>query len=276
MKPANFFLRTLTAIVFLVLMAGTILLGALYFAVLMLFVYCLGMIELYKLISPEASLKAKITGLIAGLIAYLLVFLINYAWLPARAFWVFPAILFMPVIVAMFDKDVSFMRSAATSLAGIALLAVPFAVFVSLIPLGDTFESFTGSEFLLLFLLILWLYDSGAYLIGSWLGKNRLFERISPAKSWEGCMGGLLVAMAVAWSISIFYTEIHFLHWMAIALIIVVFGTLGDLSESMLKRYAGCKDSGKLLPGHGGILDRFDAVLMSAPMVYIYITFFIN
>jgi phosphatidate cytidylyltransferase len=121
------------------------------------------------------------------------------------------------------------------------------------------------------FFLILWLNDTAAYLVGSAIGKHRLFERISPKKSWEGSVGGAVFALFTAWLLSGYFSAILLWQWLVMAIIIVILGTLGDLVESMLKRNLGIKDSGNILPGHGGMLDRFDAVLLSAPVVYVFI-----
>ena len=110
-----------------------------------------------------------------------------------------------------------------------------------------------------------------AYIFGRWLGKHRLFERISPKKSWEGSIGGTVFAIGMAYVIAQFFTELSPIDWMIITFIIVVTGTLGDLTESMLKRSVNVKDSGTLLPGHGGLLDRFDALLLSVPFVLMYL-----
>ena len=112
-----------------------------------------------------------------------------------------------------------------------------------------------------------------AYIFGRWLGKHRLFERISPKKSWEGSAGGMLSAMGMAFVLAQFFTELATIDWIVITVIIVVTGTLGDLVESMLKRSLNVKDSGTLLPGHGGLLDRFDALFLSVPFVLLYLIF---
>jgi phosphatidate cytidylyltransferase len=105
------------------------------------------------------------------------------------------------------------------------------------------------------------------------IGKHKLFERISPKKSWEGVIVGLFFACILATVFSEYYFFLSFSQWLILAMIIVIFGTFGDLTESMLKRSMDCKDSGTFLPGHGGVLDRFDSVLLSVPFVYIYIDF---
>jgi phosphatidate cytidylyltransferase len=129
-------------------------------------------------------------------------------------------------------------------------------------------------EITLGFMFLLWANDSGAYLIGMSLGKNKLFERISPKKSWEGFFGGLVVAIGVAVLCSLFFTTLAVQHWIVMAILVTLFGTFGDLVESMFKRSMNVKDSGKLLPGHGGFLDRFDGLLIAAPMVYSYLVLF--
>lgn len=127
---------------------------------------------------------------------------------------------------------------------------------------------------LALFLLI-WSNDSFAFLSGSMLGKHPLFKRISPKKSWEGFIGGNLGALAVGYGMSFFEPSLTWWQWLIFAQIVVIFGTYGDLIESLLKRTLGVKDSGKAIPGHGGWLDRFDSLLIATPMIvfYLYILF---
>ena len=126
--------------------------------------------------------------------------------------------------------------------------------------------------------IFLWTNDTGAYCTGSLFGKHKLFPRISPAKSWEGSIGGGILVLIVA---SVMYyiesqgenlSGLNLIEWLGLGLVVVVFGTLGDLVESLLKRTLGIKDSGNILPGHGGILDRFDSSLMAIPasVVYLY------
>lgn len=120
--------------------------------------------------------------------------------------------------------------------------------------------------------VFLWVNDSGAYCVGSLLGRHKLFPRISPGKSWEGSVGGAVFVLAAAYAIS-YYLDGSMLttpQWLGLGLVVVVFGTWGDLVESLLKRHLGIKDSGQILPGHGGLLDRFDSALLAIPAVVIY------
>ena len=121
--------------------------------------------------------------------------------------------------------------------------------------------------------VFLWINDTGAYCVGSLLGRHKLFPRISPGKSWEGSVGGAVFVLAAAYAISYFldHTMLNTLQWMGLGLVIVIFGTWGDLVESLLKRTLGIKDSGNILPGHGGMLDRFDSSLLAIPSAVVYL-----
>lgn len=116
-----------------------------------------------------------------------------------------------------------------------------------------------------------WLNDTGAYCVGVLFGRHRLFERISPKKSWEGSIGGGIVAIASAFAFAHFFPIMSTMQWMGLAAVVVVFGTWGDLTESLFKRHLGIKDSGNMLPGHGGMLDRFDSILIAVPAAVIYL-----
>ena len=119
--------------------------------------------------------------------------------------------------------------------------------------------------------IFIWINDTGAYLSGVTLGKHKLFPRISPKKSWEGSIGGALLTVASAFAVAHFFTFMNKWQWIGMALVVVIFGTFGDLIESMIKRHLDIKDSGHILPGHGGILDRLDSMLLSIPAVVIYL-----
>ena len=121
--------------------------------------------------------------------------------------------------------------------------------------------------------VFLWVNDSGAYCVGSLIGRHKLFPRISPGKSWEGSIGGAVFVLAAAWAISHFLDDgmLTLPQWLGLGLVVVIFGTWGDLVESLFKRTLGIKDSGSILPGHGGMLDRFDSSLMAIPAAVVYL-----
>jgi phosphatidate cytidylyltransferase len=128
----------------------------------------------------------------------------------------------------------------------------------------------------LMIFVFIWLNDTGAFLTGSWIGKHPLFQRISPHKSWEGFWGGLFIVVAASLQFAYVFKELTWYQWLFFALITIVSATWGDLIESLLKRTCGVKDSGKILPGHGGMLDRFDSAILASPFVYIYFEFIIR
>lgn len=119
--------------------------------------------------------------------------------------------------------------------------------------------------------IFIWLNDTGAYCVGSLFGKHRLFERISPKKSWEGSLGGGTIAIGSSIAMASYFTFLNTVEWIGLSLVVVVFATWGDLTESLLKRQLGVKDSGQILPGHGGMLDRFDSALMAIPAAVVYL-----
>ena len=150
---------------------------------------------------------------------------------------------------------------------GQVFIALPFSLLNYIIFIKD----FQPIILLAVFATI-WVNDTGAYLVGVTFGKHRLFERISPKKSWEGFIGGVLFALLSGYTFSRFIPEISLLNWFIFSEIIVIFGTFGDLTESLLKRTLDVKDSGDVIPGHGGLLDRFDSMLLAAPAVYIFLS----
>jgi phosphatidate cytidylyltransferase len=136
---------------------------------------------------------------------------------------------------------------------------------------GTVFHHFPA--YLTAYFLFTWIYDTGAYLVGKNFGKHKFFERISPKKTWEGTIGGTIVVIAATVGFYFITEGILFIHLLALTGLVILFGTFGDLAESLFKRSLNLKDSGNILPGHGGILDRFDTIFVSAPFVFLYFVF---
>lgn len=154
---------------------------------------------------------------------------------------------------------------------GLMLRYVVFSLtFLALLPF---YEEGFNPKLMIGFLTIIWVNDSFAFLVGKNFGKHKLFESVSPKKTIEGFVGGLIFAVVAAFVIYQYNTDIARIHWIVIAVMISVFGTLGDLIESKYKRFANLKDSGNIMPGHGGILDRLDSLMFAAPFVYLYINY---
>ncbi len=144
-------------------------------------------------------------------------------------------------------------------------------IFLAMIPYQDS----DFAKFLIMGVFILiWVNDSFAYLIGKKIGKNKLFPSVSPKKTWEGFIGGLVFALIASYFIASYETKLNITQWVILTLVLVISGSLGDLLESKFKRAAGIKDSGALLPGHGGMLDRLDSLLFAAPFAYLTLNIF--
>lgn len=185
-----------------------------------------------------------------------------------------PYLLYLLYVVcrSTFLPHQAMLPSLGNSLIGQLYIAVPLALTIRLTLVVDPFSSMTQFDGLLLLaiFIFIWVNDTGAYLVGSRWGKRRLAPSISPKKSVEGSIGGLLLVLLSAVILRLLlFPELSWLRILLIATVVAVFGTIGDLFESSLKRQAGVKDSGKLIPGHGGILDRIDSLLLAVPAVYL-------
>ncbi len=189
-----------------------------------------------------------------------------------------PYLLYLLYVVcrSTFLPHQAMLPSLGNSIIGQLYIAVPLALTIRLTLVVDPFSSMTQYNGLLLLaiFIFIWVNDTGAYLVGSRWGKRRLAPSISPKKSVEGSIGGLLLVLLSAVILRLLlFPELSWLRILLIATVVAVFGTIGDLFESSLKRQAGVKDSGKLIPGHGGILDRIDSLLLAVPAVYLLLAF---
>lgn len=265
---SNFFQRTLTGAVFVIVVLGSVLMSRYTFALLFLVVNILGLREFYSLLEKNEIRVQKFSGIFLGSFLLVIVFLHSAGFLPAGFLFIPPAVLLFIFANELFLDRPNPFSSIAYTLLGIIYISLTLSMFITLpfLVSGDgSYQSFI----LIGYFTILWASDSAAYLVGSRFGKNRLLERISPKKSWEGVMGGLILGLIAAYILSMYYQQLSLLQWLFIAVVIIVTGILGDLVESMFKRSIQVKDTGNILPGHGGILDRFDALIFSAPFVFV-------
>ena len=174
-------------------------------------------------------------------------------------------------IVELFMVSTSPLRNAAVNAAGVLYISFPLSMAIFFSVAKETGEWFPVRCGLILGLILLvWTNDTMAYFAGSLFGKHKMLERISPKKTWEGFFGGLLFSVIVGGILSQFFDQLQTVGWMILGAIVAVFGTIGDFVESMIKRSAGVKDSGNILPGHGGFLDRFDAFIFCIPFVFMF------
>jgi phosphatidate cytidylyltransferase len=171
------------------------------------------------------------------------------------------------LLLELFKKGPATPRDKNSKLARlVGYVVIPFLLMVKLPFLGGIYNPFI----IIGMFVIIWANDTFAYIVGKTMGKRKLFERISPKKTVEGFIGGMVFSIAGAYVLGLYYSFLTPLQWMVFAAILVIFGTLGDLVESKLKRTAGVKDSGTIMPGHGGILDRLDSVLFAIPFLFLY------
>jgi phosphatidate cytidylyltransferase len=247
-----------------------------YFTVF--FVICLfSLLEFYKLAGLDGMIPQKTFGTVCGMLIFCLSFFIERGSISYRYYFlIFPAISCVYMIKLYKKTERKPFTNIAYTFLGIFYVAVPIALLNV-----ATFEN-QVYDYQIIFgcLFILWASDTGAYFAGSLFGKRKLFERISPKKSWEGFVGGAILAFAFAYGLPYFFSAIgheptiRSWQWMVIGVIIIVGGTFGDLVESLLKRSIEIKDSGTILPGHGGFLDRFDGLLISAPFIVAFLEIF--
>lgn len=237
--------------------------------------------EYYRMISNTGIKPQMIPGMITGSTAYIISTLIASKVLGMKFLLVLVPMALIIMIIELYRKQEKPFDSLAHTFFSILYTALPFSLFPfatfsheglkSLLPHSQVIFS---PGIIIGFFLLLWANDTGAYLSGVTLGRHRLMERISPKKSWEGFFGGTLLAAVIAWLFSGWLGVVDREKWVIISLIISVSGTYGDLIESMLKRSIGIKDSGTIMPGHGGFLDRFDSTIISFPLVFLFVTLF--
>ncbi len=271
----NIITRTATGIVFIAIIFGSICISVYTFLLVFLLISILGLTEFYKLAETETIKPQRLPGIIFGSILFISFALFAHAlidskWIALNLFFAF-----LIFIIEMYRKKENPFGNIAYTLLGVFYIALPLAI-LNLYFSPFHFRGEFNTHILIGFFSITWLVDTAAYLSGMAFGRHRLFERLSPKKSWEGSIGGFLMGILSAWIISLIFKDLLFYHWAIIAIIITVAGGFGDLVESMFKRSVNIKDTGSILPGHGGILDRFDGVLFSAPLVYLYIYCFIT
>jgi len=264
---SNFLKRALTAGAFVAVLLSATWFSHLTFFLLFFVITVLGLWEFYTLSEKAGNKPQKIAGTVTGAFLFGANAYVSFGDHDLRSLALLIPVFFLVFILELFRKKENPFGNIAYTLLGIFYVALPFSLLHHILTISGSYsyEILFGCWF------ILWSNDSGAYLAGSAFGKHKLFPRVSPGKSWEGSIGGAIIAYVITWIISGWYQSITRTDWFIIASILIVIGTLGDLVESLYKRSLNVKDSGRLLPGHGGILDRFDSLLMAIPFVFTYL-----
>ena len=267
---SNFWQRTITGILFITVLIGSILIGQISFQVMFLIIALLGLDEFYKLIKTEHREPNVHLGLFIGAVTYILVSGVSFDNIPPSYLSMIYPLFGIIFFAELYRKKQDPFGNIATTILGIIYAIVPFALLNKVAAL----HIYYNSNIIIGYFVLQWSSDTFAYLVGITIGKRRLFARISPKKSWEGFIGSLLLTTAASQILAHYYTEFSAIDWAVISLIIVITGTFGDLVESLMKRSLNIKDSGNILPGHGGILDRFDGLLLSTPFIWAYLEIF--
>jgi len=230
-------------------------------------------LEFYKLVEKAGSSPRKITGLSLGIMFFLVCFGMVNNILPVKAYLLFIPALTIIFLVEVFSEKNAILQNSAVTLTGFIYVAVPFSLLNFIIYPGYPATTEFNPVIIIGVLFIIWIYDTTAYLSGTAFGRHKLNKKISPNKSWEGVIGGTIAALAMGILNSVIFKEYEIINWLIISILTVIFGTLGDLFESVIKRRLNVKDSGTTLPGHGGLLDRLDSLLFVIPVVYVWLKF---
>lgn len=272
----NLIKRVLSGVIYIALIVAAILLldnsPVMYLLVFPLLIV-LGIGEMISMAKDDAtqSWLVNIIDMLGGIGVFMALYLhYESTTMQSRSLWLLPiaAYLLLRTIVQLYRPRQNAVHSLERSFFSLGYVALPIAMLNGIM-------SITAPRLLLGMFIFIWLYDTGAYCVGMLLGRHRLFERISPKKSWEGVIGGVAFCVAGAYATHHWFNEFFQVPdltvWVGMSVVVAVFATFGDLVESLIKRTVGVKDSGNLLPGHGGILDRIDSLLLVAPAVFIYL-----
>ena len=274
----NLMVRTLSGLVLVAVFVGAVLGSQWSFGALLLLILVGGQTEFYKLARETGLSPQRWMGLAVGVLLFALNFIVFRQFSRSVTDEAGGAVLYLLLYIGLllptlfvcelFRRSATPLANLGATLLGVLYVAVPLSLLLYVPVLAG--DGVWRPETVLCYIFIIWANDVFAYLVGMSVGRHRLCERLSPKKSWEGFFGGL--AGAVVTGLAAAYAlDANYWVWGGLALVASLSGVAGDLVESMFKREAGVKDSGQVIPGHGGVLDRFDALLLSAPYVFLYL-----
>ena len=272
----NLMVRTLSGLVLVAVFVGAVLGSQWSFGALLLLILVGGQTEFYKLARETGLSPQRWMGLAVGVLLFALNFIVFRQFSRSVTDEAGGAVLYLLLYIGLllptlfvcelFRRSATPLANLGATLLGVLYVAVPLSLLLYVPVLAG--DGVWRPETVLCYIFIIWANDVFAYLVGMTFGRHRLCERLSPKKSWEGFFGGLAGAVATGLAYAL---DANYWVWGGLALVASLSGVAGDLVESMFKREAGVKDSGQVIPGHGGVLDRFDALLLSAPYVFLYL-----
>lgn len=283
-KLKNFIVRTLSGAVLLLVILGAMWVGFYGFLALLLFITVVGTWEFYTLAKAKGYEPQRGLGVAIALLFYVATAMLSTIAIDSvKQFtdndtiitWVSIMIILGVVLVAIifvaevFRNRTTPIANVATTIAGVGYVALPMAL-MTIVPMLIGGHGNWRAIYFLLYLFLVWGNDVFAYLAGVTMGRHKMCERLSPKKSWEGFVGGVLGSLVVG-VVAACVLNSSYIMWLGLALVVSLSSVVGDLVESMFKRDAGVKDSGNIMPGHGGILDRFDAFIISVPFAFVYL-----
>lgn len=255
--------RAITGIIFSVIVLALLIKSSLTATILLSLIAILSSYEYGRLVYSESKALHIITVIISALLPIAAIWNIEFG---AQAYSVLLYIALAWAIINIINLYTSkniIPHKKLGILVSALYIGIPIGLFISLINNSEVYDYLLPVGIILL----IWMSDSMAYLVGSRIGKTKLFPSVSPNKTWEGTLGAGLFTVLAAWSLCFLKTEFSLIFWLSAGLVVWIFGGYGDLVESQLKRYYKVKDSGNFLPGHGGFLDRFDSFIFVLPFV---------
>lgn len=273
----NLALRSLTGIAYVALITLGILANSYTFLCLFAVITVLCLWEFYGLLNKQRHAKINIWyNCFGGFLLFVSTYLYASGTFPFYVFFSYLLYIVVMFIFELYEKNSDPIIHISYGFLGQFYIALPLSILNLIVfPVNSDVSVYYPLLLLSLFVFI-WINDTGAYVVGVLFGKHRLFERISPKKSWEGFFGGLVFTVASSFIFVYFEPEIPYYHWIGLSIGVVIFGTWGDLVESLFKRTLSVKDSGSTMPGHGGFLDRLDSLLLAIYAVFFYTYLFIR
>jgi phosphatidate cytidylyltransferase len=266
----NILTRTFSGAIYVVLILVSIFWGPMAFSFLLFIFLVLSLREFLILAKADGNQLPAFLIYLIGIVSFGLVALFSFGYVPLKFLIIIIPLVFFLFIIELYGKLKSPIQNISNSILALVYIVLPLSLmnfFFVKIEGSETYHK----ELVFAFFVIIWVNDTFAYLSGMLLGKHKLFKSISPNKTWQGTIGGAVFGLIAAWVFSLFFPSMNVITWLAFASILIIFGTFGDLIESMFKRRLGVKDSGDIMPGHGGILDRLDSVLIAAPFIFVFI-----